>query len=185
MVLGALTARQGLRGPAVSLLVLALEESVKARALMAKIRVTQNPEARLVFDDEFLLDVIHSSHKRRHVLALLQGVSDETRGYLLALEDRATTPNARDIDYGEWLQRANGLKMRGLYVDFKGGQWESPEHVTGDDLRQTTYYVFHFVEETVKQARNHLAPGEVLPAIKLTVRDDENSEPTVAFGPPE
>lgn len=184
MLLGTWTAQAGFRGQAVSLLVLALEEAVKARALMAFVRVQADPTKRfLAFPETWLPDLLHSSHRRRHRLAVYQGVSDEMRAHLLGLTEAPPKQLDRDLDYVEWLEGADALKQAGLYSTFNGAEWKGPaDSVSDDNLRQTTYYVFHFIQETVAQAQHHVRPGEVLPKIApVHVRDSNDPVPTVSF----
>jgi AbiV family abortive infection protein len=176
-------------GPSIGLLVLALEEAVKARALMAYVRASAKPGSLTVFDEEQFVWIIHQAHELRHVLALFQGVSDETREMLLGLRewpDASDAENAQlrmDLDFGEWLRGASDLKERGWYTNFDGTNWHSPFEITPDELKRTTFHVNRYIEGTLDQARNHLRPGEMLPNLKFSVRNDDNPLPTITLEP--
>jgi AbiV family abortive infection protein len=172
-------------GPSIGLLVLALEEAVKARALMAYVRASAKPGSLTVFDEEQFLQIIHQAHELRHALALFQGVSDETREMLLGLREWPDTSHAdnaelhMDLDFGDWLKGASDLKERGWYVSFDGTAWHTPNEITSDELRRSTFHVFHYVDGTLAQARNHLRDGESLPNMKFSVHDKADPLPSI------
>lgn len=189
LIAGSASARLAF-GPSISVLILALEEAVKSRALMAYVRASRKSGGLTVFDEEQFLQIIHQAHELRHVLALLQGVSDETRAMLLGLRDwpdASTEESAElhmDLDFGEWLQGAKDLRERGVYVSFDGTEWHSPEEITSDELRRSTFHVFRYVEGTLAQARNHVREGEILPNVKFSVHDPSQPLPTIRVEAP-
>ncbi len=146
-------------GHGAALLVLALEEAVKARALMAMWRVSTMPGSRLGFTDEQLRQIIFRSHGLRHAAAFLQGLSSEglTRFFGIdPLDEEGRKRLAFDLATGEWLMKANDLKERGIYTDFRpDGTWSSPADVTEDEFSHAVYVVKTFVDETMLQAENH------------------------------
>lgn len=158
---GALLAASRPKGAAVSLLVVALEEAVKARTLMAMVQVARNQGSRLGFTEENLRDIIFRGHGIRHAAAFFQSMSPT----MLTSMVRGTMPDRPDelaqvqwdIVTGEWLMKANTLKQRGIYTDFKDGAWISPRSITADDVAICVHIVKDFVDETTRQADFHRA----------------------------
>jgi AbiV family abortive infection protein len=146
-------------GHGAALLVLSLEEAVKARALMAAWRVSTMPGSRLGFTDEQLRKIIFRSHGLRHAAAFLQGLSGEGRTRVFGVEpmdDDGRKRLALEMATGEWLMKANELKERGIYTDFlPDGTWSSPADVAQDEFAHAVYIVKTFVDETLRQAANH------------------------------
>lgn len=89
-----------------------------------------------------------------------------------------------DLDFGDWLQGAKDLRERGVYVSFDGSSWHTPEEVSSDELRRSTFHVFRYVEGTLAQARNHLHEGERLPNMKFGVHDASQPLPTIGVEAP-
>jgi AbiV family abortive infection protein len=142
----------GLFGPAVSFLVLSLEEAEKARALIA---IVTGDDSSGLSDDE-LRDIIYWDHKARHVAAFTHSISRTTLAKLVKPARRFTPLLRKQFDADmaalAWHLDANSLKQRGLYVDYKSNRWQTPRELTEEDFSRGLQIVKRFVEVTVRLA---------------------------------
>lgn len=147
-------ADKGNLGAAVSLVVLAVEEAVKARALFGFLLATKVSAPFLLTDPQFR-DLLHRNHALRHVLAFLQGMSSETHTLwvsgVMPTDDKGREALSRDLAAIRWLNEANLAKQRGFYVDFDGAKWLQPKDVRPQDLELAMSVARPFIEETRRQ----------------------------------
>jgi AbiV family abortive infection protein len=159
-------------GSAVSLAVLAFEESVKARTLGA-ITAAAAQGRRPGFSDDALLKIIYNGHQARHHAGLLQHVAATSPnvfgksmlGIALSADERATLQTLADL-----VASANARKQAGFYTDFdpESGCWSTPGTVSGTEFRKIRTLVGGFVTETQRQTSEFMsfwnAPAGPAPA---------------------
>ena len=147
-------AKRGNFGAAVALVVLGVEEAVKARALFGLLLASKISEP-FGLDEKDFRDLLFHNHAARHSLAFLQEISDKTRTMLVTgivpRDEEGRAAVKRDLEMRRWLKQANDAKLRGLYVDFEGGKWLEPKDVRPEDWRQALSIGRRFVEETRRQ----------------------------------
>ena len=173
----------GHRGAAVALLVTALEEAVKAWALMAAASSATgdriDPQVEQPLDA--LLRGPHA-HRRRHAVASmadwLPSSADAFGNFaaalgLLALVVGLLTPRDQraallaslmatllevpvESTQG-WFRKAWDLRQAGLYVDWDGATWRSPREVTSDDLDEARRTIRPIVASVARVARRSCA----------------------------
>jgi AbiV family abortive infection protein len=143
--------RVGFHGPASALLVLALEESEKARALL--VIVTGHDRQRLSVDE--LRNIIFRDHGLRHRTALAESMSPM---FILRHLNPRKPPNALQKRQDEsesaairWHLGANDLKKRGFYVDLVDGRWHSPRDIDEDTFTEGLEIVGRFIRLTSRQ----------------------------------
>ena len=147
-------AERGNFGAAVALIVLGVEEAVKARALFGLLLASKIGEP-FGLDDKDFRDVMFHNHALRHSLAFLQEMSDVTRTILLTgiwpRDERDRETVKYDLDMRRWLTQANAMKLRGLYVDFEEGRWREPKDVKPEEWKEALTIARRFVGETRRQ----------------------------------
>jgi AbiV family abortive infection protein len=162
-----LLASEGHYGLAVSHLVLATEEAIKSISFLVIALGLRLPEP----------DVrkILTNHRARHLLAaasqviasftpsavaaikdamgdeippdpqlLLGMMTDQFRGFQSYLEGPHDPMLLREI---EWWQSADRLKQRGLYADYSGGEWQTPDAIAEDEFVLATNIVDGFFSQ--------------------------------------
>jgi AbiV family abortive infection protein len=140
------------------LLVLALEEALKARVLVAI--ATDDEEHRL--PDDQVREILSRDHNLRIRAASAEAISPATIIGVLTTHPRDRTPLqqkqlAFDVAMLRWHSEANSLKHRGLYVSFAGGGWESPRDVGEEEFLRAMKFVKPLVKVTINQTAR-LAP---------------------------
>lgn len=149
----------GHHGPAVALVVLALEEAAKAQALgMLVWASTLNPG--IAYPTAGLEEVaMKRDHTVRHRFAAWQKtmkaiveMAQERTDLIRARKDlQLELEAARAVaDQTEWLNRAEGLKQRGLYVDVPMNTM--PVEVSHTDYEEAFAIVEPYVTMTRQQA---------------------------------
>jgi AbiV family abortive infection protein len=157
-------------GPAISLLTLSIEESVKARLLYDWKRFSG------IASPEEQRRVLYT-HPPRHPLAVLDSMSESLR-FSIALRVLDTEawnpskiprkaidkifsryPDALPISWGE---KAEAQKQRGLYVDFDGKRWRHP-----GDMSRTAYYRLGLRAEAILEAACKEVGVQVPPVVRL------------------
>jgi AbiV family abortive infection protein len=146
--------RGGLGGPAASLLVLALEEAEKARALTV---IVTGDDRQGLSDDE-LRDILYGDHRLRHNAAFTESLSQTTLAKLIR-PSRRQTPIERkqyqaDMKAMKWHMEANSLKQRGLYVDFVSGRWQKPSEVSEKEFTDGLAMVQRFIDITARRVNS-------------------------------
>lgn len=151
-------ARNGFRGQAISLTVLAVEEAVKARAMLGYARSQHRPGFGL--DEAMMRKVIRGPHQVRHLIAWFQGGSDEAKALLASgtSDPEAEARLKADFAALDWLMLANTTKNRGLYVDrLGGGSWSTPAAATEAQWEMAMAVATPFVAEAGNQAAQWMA----------------------------
>jgi len=147
-------ADRGNFGTAVGLVVLGVEEAVKARALFGLLAASRIGHPFGLTDKEFR-DILYYRHAMRHALALRQEMSDETRTALLTgaepRDEKGRDALRRDLEMAKWLIEANDAKLRGLYVDFVDAKWLQPKGAKPEDWKRALSVARPFIEETRRQ----------------------------------
>jgi len=151
-------AGSGFRGQAISLAVLAVEEAVKARAMLGYARSQYRPGFGL--DAATMKKIIRGPHQVRHLIAWFQGGSAEAKA-LLASDTSDHEAEARlkaDFAALDWLLVANTSKNGGFYVDYLGGgHWSTPIAATDAQWEMARAVATPFVVEAGNQAARWIA----------------------------
>lgn len=112
---------QELQGLATSLYILSCEESAKVISLAKHSEGTE--------DLETLKQVFHR-HKIKHEIAC--DLSTMLLGLLIASGRHKEGCSVSD-GISNWVSRADGVKQRGLYVDFADDEWKLPSETSIED----------------------------------------------------
>jgi AbiV family abortive infection protein len=150
-----LLAGAGSTGTAVSIVVLAFEEAVKARTLGA-IAAAAARGTRPGFSNDHLGKIIYSGHQTRHAAGFLQhlaAASPDAYGNLLL--GMPLPPDAVD-EVRELIgvvSSANDSKKAGFYTDFDpaSGSWSSPGTVSDAVFGKMRTIIAAFIDETQRQ----------------------------------
>lgn len=142
-------------GHALSLAILAFEESVKARtlgAIMAAAAQGRVPG----FSEDYLQKIIYSGHQARHEAGLLQHLAatePDLYGMLMLGVATGPTESAKLQALAALLASANAGKQSGLYTDFDpgSGSWTSPAEVSQADFDRIRPLIGDYVAETQRQ----------------------------------
>lgn len=110
-----------LQGLATSLYILSCEECAKV------ISLAKHSEG--IEDSETLKQVFHR-HKIKHEIS--GGISTMLHGLLIATGHHKDDCNISER-ISTWFSRADGVKQRGLYVDFVDNEWKLPKDISMDD----------------------------------------------------
>ena len=150
-----LLAGAGSYGSAMSLAVLAFEESVKARTLGA-IAAAAAQGLSPGFSDDDLRKIIYSGHQERHAAGLVQHLAATSPGvYGNLMLGRAITPDeiAMLEQLADLLASANAGKQAGFYTDFdpNSGSWTSPGTVSSAEFAKIRTLIGDYVGETQRQ----------------------------------
>jgi len=147
-------AEKGNFGVAVGMVVLAVEEAVKARVLFGFLLASKVSAPFGLADPQFR-DVLHRNHSLRHILAFWQGMSSETHTLwvsgVMPTDEPGREALKRDLATVRWLNEANQAKLRGFYVNFDGAKWLQPKDVRPEDLKVAVSVARPFIEETRRQ----------------------------------
>lgn len=147
-------AAESLYGSATSMAVLAFEESVKARALMA-IFATGGPGAALGFSEAELRGIIYNSHRLRHGAGFLQDMQSVLIPMVLG---QMPSPSEQQqlADAARILATANDAKQQGFYVDFdeSSSGWSAPNEITKQQYAEFREFSGHFSDEAIRQIRS-------------------------------
>jgi len=148
-------AAAGRHGRALSLAVLAFEESVKARtlgAIVAAARQGRPPG----FSDDDLRKIIYSSHEARHSAGLLQHLAaayPDVYGKLMLgmVIDPAETAVLQKLT--GLAASANAGKQSGFYTDFdpNSGSWTAAGNIVNSDFEEIRALIGEYVGETQRQ----------------------------------
>jgi AbiV family abortive infection protein len=146
-------ASAGSYGRALSLAVLAFEESVKARTLAAIVAAHGGP---LGFTDEDLRKIIYNNHQTRHSAGLLQHLAvahPNIYGKLMfgMAVDSAEAAAVKKLT--DLIAPANAGKQAGFYADFdpNSGSWSSPGDVRSAEFEEVRALAGEFMVETLRQ----------------------------------
>ncbi|HZU16320.1 MAG TPA: AbiV family abortive infection protein [Candidatus Dormibacteraeota bacterium] len=133
-------AATGRYSSALSLVVLAFEESVKARTLGAIVAAAA-VGLPVGFNDRTLRQVIYSGHKIRHRVGAIQHLA------VTSAEEPMVSELARIIS------SMNTAKQLGFYVDFDpdSGAWTAPGNTTKAEFEEFRTLVGDYVNETKRQ----------------------------------
>jgi AbiV family abortive infection protein len=150
-----LLAGAGGTGTAVSIVVLAFEEAVKARTLGA-IAVGAARGTRPGFSDDDLRKIVYSGHQARHVAGFLQHLAAAAPGvYGNLLLGMPLPPDAVDEvrELAEVVSSANDSKQAGFYTDFDpvSGSWSAPGTVSDAVFGKMRAIIAAFIDETQRQ----------------------------------
>ena len=124
--------RDGHNGAATALCVLAFEEAAKSVSLVYRSQGMQ---------DDAWMQKFFRDHRAKHVLGgnafgfaarLIARV-----GIDLSFGAETLNPNEMESMIEEWATRADDLKKRGFYVDYKEGNWLNPESLSTDQHRDS------------------------------------------------
>lgn len=148
-------AAAGSYGRALSLAVLAFEESVKARTLGAIVASAAHGR-QPGFTDDDLREIIYSGHRTRHAAGFFQHLASEfpdvygkaMRGMTISSAEAAALQ-----DVAWLLASANAGKQSGLYTDFDpdSGSWTAPGNVTSAGFEKVRAVAGDFVAATQRQ----------------------------------
>lgn len=142
-------------GSALSLTVLAFEESVKARTLGA-ITAAAVQGRRPGFSDDDLKKIIYNSHQARHAAGFVQHLAAAFPNvYGKLMLGIAITPAevAALRELAELLATVNAGKQSGFYTDFdpESGSWIAPGSATKAEFEKTRTLIGDYVAETRRQ----------------------------------
>ena len=147
-------ADRGNFGAAVGLVVLAIEEAVKARSLFGFL-LASRIGAPFGLSDSAFRDILYRNHALRHALALWQGMSSETHtawvSGVMPIDEKGRDALKRDLEVAHWLSEANTAKLRGFYVDFDDGKWLEPKDVRPEEWKRAASVARPFIEKTRRQ----------------------------------
>jgi AbiV family abortive infection protein len=148
-----LLAAAGRFSSALSLTVLAFEESVKTRTLGAIMTADGRP---LGFSDHGLRKLLYGSHRARHLAGFLQHLAAASPsvygkymlGMALTPAEAAALPRLIKV-----LGQANVKKQSGFYADFdpETGKWADPRDISRSEFEETRALVGEFITETQRQ----------------------------------
>jgi AbiV family abortive infection protein len=148
-------AAAGRNATAVSMAVLAFEESVKARTLGAVAAAAAHGRSP-GFSDEDLRRIVYSGHQARHAAGFLQhlaATSPSVYGNLML--GMAPPPDAITMlqELAEVVASANDAKQAGFYTDFDpdSGSWSAPATVSDAAFGKIRGIIGDFVTETQRQ----------------------------------
>ncbi|GEM_PF-6024649 len=178
LVLGAKAlGQQALYGPAMALLVIAVEESVKSTVLARHYLSDMVPKLAVSLNtSEQVKKVLSKDHSPRHLKAALQylgsqGVKEPGPYLAVLLSDPGNRDLFRDLFIGDnfesqrealttlllksstaenvikWLFSANRRKQAGMYVDYKDAAWSTPSTISEADYEEAISIVEAFVDE--------------------------------------
>jgi AbiV family abortive infection protein len=150
-----LLAGAGSTGTAVSIVVLAFEEAVKARTLGA-IAAAAAVGTRPGFSDDDLRKIVYSGHQTRHGAGFLQHLAVTTPGaYGNLLFGMPLPPDTIDEvrELVEVVSSANDSKQAGFYTDFDpdSGSWSAPGTVSDAVFGKMRAIIAAFIDETQRQ----------------------------------
>jgi len=150
-----LLAGAGSTGTAVSIVVLAFEEAVKARTLGA-IAAAAAGGTRPGFTDDDLRKIVYGGHQIRHAAGFLQHLAAASPGvYGNLLLGMPLPPDALDDvqKLVEVVSSANDSKQAGFYTDFDpvSGSWSAPGAVSGAVFGEMRAIIAAFIDETQRQ----------------------------------
>ena len=150
-----LLAGVGRHGSALSLAVLAFEESVKARTLGAIVAAAAQGRTRGFAEDD-LRKIIYSSHQARHEAGRKQHLAaTDPDLYGRLMLGMATSPaeTAKLQALDALLASANTGKQSGFFSDFdpSAGSWTSPADVSKVGFDQIRPLIGDYVTETKRQ----------------------------------
>jgi AbiV family abortive infection protein len=138
---------------ALSLTVLAFEESVKTRTLGAIMMADGGP---LGFSDGGLRKIIYGSHRARHFAGFLQHLAAATPhvygkvmlGMALTPAEAAALPRLIKL-----VGQANAKKQSGFYADIdpESQKWTDPRDISRSEFEETRAFIGEFVTETQRQ----------------------------------
>ena len=145
----------GSYGIARALAVLALEESVKARALGA-IAAASSRGNSPGFSDKLLAKIVYSGHRERHGAGIFQHLAatfPDTYGKLMLGMSIDPVEEAKVAELLALLVGAEKAKQAGFYSDFDQdtGSWSSPGSVTESEFAMTRALIAGYVIETQRQ----------------------------------
>jgi AbiV family abortive infection protein len=148
-----LLADAGRFSSALSLTVLAFEESVKTRTLGAIMTADGRP---LGFSDHGLRKIIYGSHRARHTAGFFQHLAAATPsvygkwmlGMTLTPAEAAALPRLIKL-----VGRANARKQSGFYADFdpEAGTWADPRDISRSEFEAIRSFIGEFITETQRQ----------------------------------
>jgi AbiV family abortive infection protein len=181
-----LLAGVGRYGSALSLAVLAFEESVKARTLGA-IAAAAAQGRTPGFAEDDLRKIIYSSHQARHQAGLKQHLAaTDPDLYGRLMLGMATSPaeTAKLQALDALLASANAGKQSGFYSDFdpSAGSWTSPADVSQVGFDQIRPLIGDYVTETSGSSTNSCRSGIQSPAL-LQHADPEWASCLIAASP--
>lgn len=150
-----LLAGAGHYGSALSLAVLAFEESVKARTLGAIIAAAAQGRAP-GFSDDYLRKIIYNSHQARHSAGFIQHVAaayPDLYGALMLGMAGGPDETAKLQELAGLIAAANAGKQSGFYTDFDpdSGSWVSPGDVNRASFDEIRALVGEFIAESQRQ----------------------------------
>ena len=156
-----LLAAAGRYGSALSLAVLAFEESVTARRLGA-IAAAAAQGRKPGFSDDTLRKIVYSGHQARHGAGFLQHLAaafPEIYGKLML--GIAVTPGEIAMlgELAGLLGSANARKQAGFYTDFDpdSGSWSAPAAVSDAEFGKIRALVGQYVAETQRQTDDFIS----------------------------
>lgn len=143
-------AKTGAYGPAVSLAVLAGEESIKSLGLMAFAEQWPIPTRKQ-------LSLILRHHEPRLLTAgmlagagevLLAGIAAFIAAFAKQGEDASSKPHSAEEQWSRaaWWSEADTFKNRGLYVEFVAGKWHAPSDVSEAEFTKAEQMARGFVD---------------------------------------
>jgi AbiV family abortive infection protein len=150
-----LLAGAGSTGTAVSIVVLAFEEAVKARtlgAIAAAAAVGTQPG----FTEDGLRKIVYSGHQTRHAAGFLQHLAAASPGiYGNLILGIPLPPDAINEvrELVEVVSSANDSKQAGFYTDFDSasGSWSAPGIVSDAVFGKMRAIIAAFINETQRQ----------------------------------
>jgi AbiV family abortive infection protein len=150
-----LLAGAGSTGTAVSIVVLAFEEAVKARTLGA-IALAAAAGTRPGFSDDDLRKIVYGGHQARHAAGFLQHLVAASPGvYGNLLFGMPLPSDALDgvRELVEVVSSANDSKQAGFYTDFDpvSGSWSAPGTVGDAVFGKMRAIIAAFIDETQRQ----------------------------------
>ncbi len=110
-----------LQGLATSLYILSCEECAKV------ISLAKHSEG---IEDLETLKLVFHRHKIKHEIA--GDISTMLHGLLIATGRHKESCSISER-ISSWISRADGVKQRGLYVDFADNEWKLPKDISMDD----------------------------------------------------
>jgi AbiV family abortive infection protein len=150
-----LLAAAGRYGRALSMAVLAFEESVKARTLGAIVSAAAQGRTP-GFSDSDLRGIIYNSHQARHAAGFLQhlaAMSPDVYGKLML--GMAISPAETELlrELAALLVSMNAGKQAGFYTDFDpdSGSWTAPGTVSRTEFDRIRALIGEYAGETQRQ----------------------------------
>jgi AbiV family abortive infection protein len=155
-----LLAGAGSTGTAVSIVVLAFEEAVKARTL-GSIASASAKGTRPGFSEDDLRKIIYTGHQTRHAAGFLQHLAAASPGvYGNLLLGMPLPPDALGEvrELVEVVSSANDSKLAGFYTDFDpaSGSWSAPGAVSDAVFGKMRVIIAAFIHETRRQLDDFL-----------------------------